>query len=211
MFTEKDVLIGQECQRDLLRRSQHERLIYQAVGKGQISLFSRITVWLRDYLAAWKTRLWKRMGTDTYNRSIALAFADGINTGNLKKAAEYMGEEFQSKGLTHQTLNADEWLGVMEALRVAFPNVQHNMCVLTVEGNTVAFTTQVSGTHTAKLDLAFLGLHTIPRTNTSFSCSTEKGRMVIEGDKVVSAFIQVAEEPILTRILQQVGPVLSVR
>lgn len=138
-------------------------------------------------------------------QTIAQAFADAFNAGDLEKVAGYLAEDFQFSGPTPQPLGAREWLGMTQALQVAFPDIQYNLRILSVEGNKVTHTTQVSGTHTGELDLTPMGLGVIPATGKTFSNPEERGEAVIEGGKIVSIRVEAAEGSGLEGILRQIG------
>ena len=136
---------------------------------------------------------------------VAQSFAEAFNAGDLEKVAGYLAEDFRFSGPTPQPLGAREWLGMTQALRAAFPDIQYNLRILSVEGNKVATTTQMTGTHTGVLDLTPMGLGVIPPTGKSFSNPKEHGEAVIEGGKIVSIRVESAEGGGLEGILRQIG------
>ena len=138
-------------------------------------------------------------------QTIAQAFADAFNSGDLEKVADYLAEDFQFSGPTPQPLGAAEWLGMTRALQAAFPDIQYNLRILSVEGDKVVTTTQVSGTHTGELDLTPMGLGVIPATGKSFSNPEERGEAVIEGGKIKAIRVEAAEGSGLEGILRQIG------
>jgi len=138
-------------------------------------------------------------------RETAQAFADAFNAGDLEKVADYLAEGFQFSGPTPQPLGAAEWLGMTRALQAAFPDIQYNLRILSVEGDKVVTTTQVSGTHTGELDLTPMGLGVIPATGKSFSNPEERGEAVIEGGKIKAIRVEAAEGSGLEGILRQIG------
>jgi predicted ester cyclase len=141
------------------------------------------------------------MGTQT----IAREFADAFNAGDLEKVAEHLAPEFQFSGPVPQPIGAQEWLGMSAAMRIAFPDIQYNLRVEAVEGDTVRTSTQLSGTHTGDLDLTAMGLGVIPATGKRFSSPREYGETTVKGGRVISIRIETPPGGGLMGILRQLG------
>ena len=138
-------------------------------------------------------------------QTIAQAFANAFNAGDLDEVAGYLAEDFQFSGPTPQPLGAAEWLGMTRALQAAFPDIQYNLQIEAVEGDTVRTSTQLSGTHTGELDLTAMGLGVIPATGKRFANPKEYGEATVEGGKVASIRVEAAEGSGLEGILRQIG------
>jgi predicted ester cyclase len=128
-----------------------------------------------------------------------------INTGDLDTVATYLADDFQFSGPIPEPVGAQEWLGLLRVLRGAFPDLQFNFRILSVEGNVVRAANQLTGMHTGELDLSFMGLGVIPPTGKSFSNPVEEVEGVWDGDQLVSTHVHSQEGGGLMGILTQLG------
>jgi predicted ester cyclase len=102
-------------------------------------------------------------------RQITQAFTDALNAGDLDTVSELISDNFVFSGGSPEPIGKQQWLGMSYALYAAFPDLQYNLRVTGVEGNTVMGTSQLTGTHTSDLDLTAMGLGVIPATGKSIS------------------------------------------
>ena len=85
------------------------------------------------------------------------------------------------------------------------PDLDFRLHSMGVEGNVVTTGTQLSGTHTADLDLKPMGFGVIPASGKSVDLPHEAGKITVEGDKIVSYEIDVVEGGGVMGILKQIG------
>lgn len=138
-------------------------------------------------------------------KEVAQAFVDAFNAGDLDTVASYLSDDFQFSGPVPEPVGSAEWLGLSRIFQAAFPGINYNMRIVSVEGNVVKTTSQVSGTHTGDLDLSAMGMGVIPPTGKSFSNPEEPGEATVEGDKVTSIHVQSGEGSGVMGILAQLG------
>jgi predicted ester cyclase len=136
---------------------------------------------------------------------IAEAYADAFNAGDLDTLADLLADDFQFSGPVPEPMDRDQFLGLMELMGQAFPDIQFNTRLVDINRNVVRFTNQLAGTHTGNLDLSFMGLGVIPPTGRPFSMAREDGETVIENGYVVSTHIYPTEGAGLMAILDQLG------
>jgi hypothetical protein len=114
-------------------------------------------------------------------------------------------------GPVPEPIGGVEWIGLSKSLKRAFPDIRYNVRIVSIEGDVVKTTTQLSGTHTGDLDLTAMGFGVIPATGISFSNPEEKGEAVVKGDKVVSLHVKSVEGSGLMGILQKIGVEVPVK
>lgn len=138
-------------------------------------------------------------------QEVAESFASAFNSGDFDTVASYLTDDFQFSGPMPQPLSAQEWVGTLHGFKAAFPDIKYNLKIVSVEGNTVKTTTQLTGTHTGDLDLTAMGMAVIPPTGKSFSMPEESGETTVEGEKVKALTVDPAEGGGLMGILAQLG------
>ncbi|NIM93346.1 MAG: DUF4440 domain-containing protein [Anaerolineales bacterium] len=132
-------------------------------------------------------------------------FADAFNKGDYDAVAPLLSEDFEFSGPVPEPLSAEEWLGFSRILKAAFPDIQYNLRVESVNGKVVKTSSQVSGTHTGDLDMSAMGMGVIPATGKSFSNPEEYGFATVEGDKITSIRIDSVEGSGVPGILAKIG------
>jgi predicted ester cyclase len=135
-------------------------------------------------------------------RDIAEAFIEALEAGDFDTVASYLSDDFAFSGLTPQPVGKDEWIWMSKALKAGFPDLRYNIRVVSVEGNVVRTVLQLTGTHTADLDLSFMGMGITPATGRRVSNPEEKGETTVEGDKIVAMHVYSTPE---ASILAQIG------
>jgi predicted ester cyclase len=138
-------------------------------------------------------------------QEVAQAFVGAFNAGDWDTVASYLSDDFQFSGPVPEPVGAAEWLGISTVFQVAFPDINYNLRVVSVEGNVVKTTSQIKGTHTGDLDLSMLGMGVIPPTGKSFSLPAESGEATVEGGEVTSIHIHSGEGSGIMGILGQLG------
>lgn len=133
------------------------------------------------------------------------AFAEALNAKDLDTVASYLADNYQFSGPIPEPVGKEEWLGLLNVLQTAFPDLQYNAVITGIEGNVVMSTNQLSGTHTGDLDLSMMGMGVIPATGNSFSNPVEDSEGTWDGEMLVSTHIHSGEGGGLMGILAQIG------
>jgi predicted ester cyclase len=136
---------------------------------------------------------------------IAEVYADAFNAGDLDTLADLLADDFQFSGPVPEPMGRDQFLGLMDVMWNAFPDLQFNTRLVDINRNVVRFTNQLAGTHTGDLDLSSMGLGVIPPTGRSFSMAREDGETVIQDGYVVSTHVYPTEGAGMMAILGQLG------
>ncbi len=144
-------------------------------------------------------------------RELAEDFMMALNSGDWDKVASYLSEDFKFMGPVPEPIGAMEWIGLSKSLMRAFPDIKYNFRIDSIEGDVVTTTTQLSGTHTADLDLTAMGFGVISPTGIYFSNPEDKGEAVVKDDKVVSLYVKSAEGSGLMGILEKIGVEIPVK
>lgn len=141
------------------------------------------------------------MGT----QETAQAWADAENTLDMDALASILADNFQLSGPVPEPVGAEEFLGLIRVMAAAFSELNFNTTITSVEGNAAKTTNQVTGTHSADLDLSMMGMGVIPATGKSFSLPIENGEVIVEGDKIASIYVTPDPNAGLMGILAQLG------
>lgn len=136
---------------------------------------------------------------------IVQTLMDAIQKAEWEKAQSLLTTDFQFSGPVPQPISADAWLGMSKDLKKAFPNLEYNFRALSEENDTVKISAQLSGTHSADLDLTAMQWGVIPATHKSFAATLEHGKVTLRGDKVVRWTNEPTPGAGLIAILEQLG------
>ena len=90
----------------------------------------------------------------TQNSADTLKALDAlISGGDLRKAGDFLTDDFQFVGVGPQPMSKAEALGVWTTLRAAMPDFNHNLRDLRASGNMVYGVVEVTGTQTGTLNV----------------------------------------------------------
>ena len=115
---------------------------------------------------------------------IVKSMMDAVQNGDFKKARTYLTEDFQFSGPVPKPLNPDEWIGISNALKTAFPDLQYQLKLERMSSNVVYGSAELRGTHKGTLDLSMMGMGVIPATGKSFHAARELVQVTVRGDKI---------------------------
>jgi len=124
---------------------------------------------------------------------VVQAYAAAIASRDLDAASTYLSEDFQFAGPVPEPIGKMQYVGLMNLMLAAFPDIDLGITVVGEDGNVVEVTHQLSGTHTGDLDLTPMGMGVFPASGRSFSMAQEHFEYVIEGDQIVSTFTEPIE------------------
>jgi predicted ester cyclase len=138
-------------------------------------------------------------------KEITYAFIEAFQAGDFDTAAAYLADDFVFSGPTPEPISGAAWMGLSAVLRAAFPDLNYNFRVVSVDGNVVTTTNQLYGTHTGDLDLSGMGLGIVPATGKTISLPEEGSEAVVEGGKLVSLHVHSTPAGGIMGILSQLG------
>ena len=132
-------------------------------------------------------------------------FTTAFQKGDMEACLTCLSDDFTFSGPVPKPLNAQEWMGTAAAMRAGFPDINYNSKIVSVDGGKATVSTQLTGTHTADLDLSKMGLGINPATGKSFSNPEEQGVMTVANGKISSYDITPVEGGGLMGLLGQLG------
>jgi hypothetical protein len=133
------------------------------------------------------------------------ALMDAVQKGDFEKAQSTLANGFQFSGPVPQPISGPAWMGMSASLKTAFPDLNYQFKIESVDGNTAHISAQLKGTHTGILDLSAMGLGVIPPTNKAFTAAYEKGEASVQDGKVKTWAMKGTEGAGLMAILDQLG------
>ncbi len=78
------------------------------------------------------------------------------------KAGQYLADDFQLIGMTDALMDKSTWIGFLNALKNAIPDLKIRLSAVEADSNEVRFTQIGVGTHRASMDMSSVGLGEIP-------------------------------------------------
>jgi hypothetical protein len=138
-------------------------------------------------------------------QELAQAFAQAINAGDWDTVASYLADDFQFSGPMPESVGAAEWIGLNRTLQAGMPDMCINLRIISIDGDVVHSVDQLTGTHTADLDLTPLGIGVIPATGRSVSLPQETGVARVRNGKIVSIELNTPADSGLAGLLAQLG------
>ena len=135
----------------------------------------------------------------------AEAVVNAINAGDWETVASYLADDFQFSGPVPEPVGAAEWIGTNMALNAGMPDMSFNVQIVGIEGNTVRTVSQMTGTHTADLDLTQAGIGVIPATGVTISLPADNGVAEVEDGKITYLHLDTPPESGMFGMLAQLG------
>lgn len=126
-----------------------------------------------------------------------------ISGGDLRKAADYLADDFKFLGVAPHALGKSEALGVWTALRAALPDFSHNLHDLRDATNLVYGTVEVTGTHTGTLSVP--EVPAITATGRKLHNPPERVALVVRDGKVTEWTVEQVPGGGLAGIIGQLG------
>ena len=130
---------------------------------------------------------------------------DAVQKGDFVKAQSTLANDFQFSGPVPQPISGPTWMGMSASLKAAFPDLNYQFKVESVNGNTVKFSAELKGTHSGDLDLTAMNMGVIPATKKSFAAAHEHGQSTVQDGKVKTWAMEPTENAGLMAILGQLG------
>ena len=91
------------------------------------------------------------------------------------------------------------------SLKAAFPDLNYQFKIESVDGNTAHISAELKGTHSGNLDLTAMGMGVIPATKKSFAAKHEHGEASVQDGKVKTWAMKPTEGAGSMAILGQLG------
>ncbi len=132
----------------------------------------------------------------------ALAVAE---SGDMSNAGQYMTDDFKFSGPVPEPVGKAEFLGLQGGLIRAIPDWRFNAKNFKVQGNTVTFNVQITGTQTGTLDTHIPGMPAVPPTDKRISLPQETITVTMRGDKIATFDVTPVPGGGVMGILQQIG------
>jgi len=130
---------------------------------------------------------------------------DAIQMGEFEKAKSLFADDFKFSGPVPEPISGDAWMGMSVSLKAAFPDLDYQFKVESVDGNTVNVSAELKGTHKNDLDLTAMHMGVIPATGKSFKAAHEHGKATLRDGKITSWAMEPTEGAGLMAILGQLG------
>jgi hypothetical protein len=133
------------------------------------------------------------------------ALMDVIQTGEFDKAKALFADDFKFSGPVPEPISGQAWLGMSASLKNAFPDLDYQFNIESVDGDTAHISAELKGTHTGDLDLTAMDMGVIPATGKSFHAAHEHGVARVRDGKVAAWEMEGTEGAGLMAILGQLG------
>jgi hypothetical protein len=139
------------------------------------------------------------------SKATVQALMDAVQKGDFEKAKSTLANDFQFSGPVPQPISGPAWMGMSASMKTAFPDLNYQFKIESVDGDTVNISAELKGTHKGNLDLTALGMGVIPPTNKSFAAAHEHGKVVVQDGKVKTWATNATEGAGVMAILGQLG------
>jgi hypothetical protein len=138
-------------------------------------------------------------------KSTVQSLMDAIQMGNFERAKTYLSNDFKFSGPVPEPISGAEWIGLSTNLKAAFPDLNYQFKIESIDGDTANITAQLQGTHKGALDLTSMHMGVIPATGKSFKAAREHGKVRVRDGKITSLANEPTEGAGLMAILGQLG------
>jgi predicted ester cyclase len=136
---------------------------------------------------------------------ITRAIYAALESGDMDTVGSHLSDDFLISGPAPEPMGFEQWSGMQKLMLAAFPDWSFNLSHVQVTGSVVHTTHQITGTHTADLDLSSLGLPVVPATGEAFKLPVEHADFTFKGSKVVRLHVDVPADGGVPAMLQQLG------
>jgi hypothetical protein len=130
---------------------------------------------------------------------------DAIQTGEFDKAKSLFADDFKFSGPVPEPISGQAWIGMSVSLKNAFPDLDYQFKVESVDGDTANISAELKGTHTGDFDLTAMNMGVIPATGKSFHAAHENGKAILRDGKISAWEMEGTEGAGLMAILGQLG------
>ena len=130
---------------------------------------------------------------------------DAIQMGNFEKAKSLFADNFKFSGPVPEPISGEAWLGMSASLKAAFPDLDYQFKIESVDGDTANISAELKGTHKGDFDLTAMNMGVIPATGKSFHAAHENGVARLRDGKISAWEMEGTEGAGLMAILGQLG------
>jgi predicted ester cyclase len=130
---------------------------------------------------------------------------DAIQMGNFEKAKSLFADNFKFSGPVPEPISGEAWLGMSASLKAAFPDLDYQFKIESVDGDTANISAELKGTHKGDFDLTAMNMGVIPATGKSFHAAHENGIARLRDGKISAWEMEGTEGAGLMAILGQLG------
>jgi predicted ester cyclase len=130
---------------------------------------------------------------------------DAVQMGDFEKAKSYLSSDFKFSGPVPDPISGEEWMGMSANLKAAFPDLDYQFKIESVDGDTANISAELKGTHKGDLDLTAMNMGVIPATGKSFKAAHEHGKATFRDGKITAWAMERTEGAGLMAILGQLG------
>jgi len=138
-------------------------------------------------------------------KSTVQSLMEAIQMGNFERAKSYLSNDFRFSGPIPEPVSGQEWIDMSANLKAAFPDLNYQFKVESIDGDIANITAQLTGTHKGALDLTAMHMGVIPATGKSFKAARERGKVRVRDGKITSLANEPTEGAGLMAILGQLG------
>jgi len=130
---------------------------------------------------------------------------DAIQMGNFENAKSLFADNFKFSGPVPEPISGQAWIGMSVSLKNAFPDLDYQFKVESVDGDTANISAELKGTHKGDFDLTAMNMGVIPATGKSFHAAHENGKATLRDGKIATWEMEGTEGAGLMAILGQLG------
>ena len=139
------------------------------------------------------------------NTDVVKSWNEAFFSGDIEKALGYLADDFQFTGPVPEPLGPQAFMGMMNSMLSAFPDLDNHFEITGESGNTVTGSVVMAGTHSQNFDLSGMGGPVIPPTGKSFRNPKESFIITVKDGKIARFDVDVPENGGLGNILNQLG------
>lgn len=137
--------------------------------------------------------------------AIVNAWNDAFFADDQAKFTSLMSEDFVFAGPTPEPLNREAYVGMMNTLKAAFPDMDNQLEVTGETADTAQGSLQIMGTQTEPFDLSAMGMPIIPPTQKPVRLPKEYFTIKTQDGKITHFTVEVPENGGLMGIIAQLG------
>jgi len=138
-------------------------------------------------------------------RSTVQSLMDAVQMGNFESAKSLLSSDFKFSGPVPEPISGAEWMGMSANLKAAFPDLDYQFKIESVDGDVAHISAELKGTHKGDLDLTAMNMGVIPATGKSFKAAHEHGKATLRDGKIAAWAMEPTEGAGLMAILAQLG------
>jgi predicted ester cyclase len=132
-------------------------------------------------------------------------FVDAFNEMDIDAMTTYLSDKLAFHGPAPQPLGKAQFIGMLNMLQAAFPDIRMNIVLERCEGQEARISSAMQGTHTGTLDMTAFGGAPIPPTGKAFHLPAGAFDYTWDGERIVVIQAQPNPGGGFEGIMQQLG------